>query len=276
MILIRAALVAILFSSPLAAQPAPAKEPQIQDNSFLVEEAYNQTPGVVQTIQTFSRAHASGDWIYTLTQEWPVPGETHQLSVTIPVQGVTTDNGRARGLGDVALNYRYQLAGNGEAKLAVAPRLTLVLPSGDRRRSLGAGGLGIQVSLPVSVVLSDAFVAHLNAGATFTPRAADASGATASLTTWNAGQSVVWLARPTLNLLLEAVATSTQAFAAGGGTERHVDVLISPGARYAINLPDDLQIVLGLAVPIGVGRDAGQNSLFLYFSVELPFWRAKR
>ncbi|MGZ5430414.1 MAG: transporter, partial [Thermoanaerobaculia bacterium] len=155
---------------------APAAEPQIQDNSFLVEEAYNQTPGVVQTIQTFSRMSGSGDWVYTLTQEWPVPRETHQLSVTIPVQGVTADTGRAQGLGDVALNYRYQLVGNGDAKVAVSPRLTLVLPAGDRKRSLGAGGLGIQVGLPLSLVLSDRFVTHWNAGATFTPSAKDASG----------------------------------------------------------------------------------------------------
>jgi hypothetical protein len=273
-------LLVILLSERLLAQapaqPAPAASPQIQDNSFLIEEAYNQTPGVVQTIQTFSRMYGSGDWVYTLTQEWPVPKETHQLSVTIPVQGVTTDTGRAQGLGDVALNYRYQLVGNGDAKVAVSPRLTLVLPSGDHKRSLGAGGLGIQFSLPVSLVLSDHFVTHVNAGATFTSAATNVSGETASLTSWNAGQSVVWLAHPRFNLLLETVVTSVQAFADDGGTERHLDVWVSPGARYAFNLPDDLQIVTGLAVPIGVGANHGQRSLFLYFSVELPFWHPAR
>ncbi|MGZ5426863.1 MAG: transporter, partial [Thermoanaerobaculia bacterium] len=231
---------------------------------------------VVQTIQTFSRMSGSGDWVYTLTQEWPVPRETHQLSVTIPVQGVTADTGRAQGLGDVALNYRYQLVGNGEAKVAVSPRLTLVLPSGGRKRSLGAGGLGFQVGLPLSLVLSNRLVTHWNAGATFTPSATDASGETASLTSWNAGQSVVWLTHPRFNLFLETVVNSVQAFADGGGTERHLDVTVSPGARYAFNLPHDLQIVVGLAAPIGVGRNHGQNSLFLYFSVELPFWHPAR
>ncbi len=261
----------VLLHAPVLAQ-GPAATPQIQDNSFLIEEAYNQTPGVVQTIQTFSRMSGSGDWVYTLTQEWPVPRETHQLSVTIPVQGVTTDTGRARGLGDVALNYRYQLVGNGDARVAVSPRLTLLVPSGDRTRSLGAGGLGIQVSLPLSLVLSDHFVTHWNAGVTFTPAATDVSGETASLATWNAGQSVVWLAQPRFNLLLETVMTSTQAFADRGGTERRTDVLVSPGARFAFNLPDNLQIVIGLAAPIDVGTSHGQNSVFLYFSVELPFW----
>jgi hypothetical protein len=265
-----------LLAQAPAPAPSPTPEPQIQDNSFLIEEAYNQEPGVVQTIQTYARVAGTGDWVYALTQEWPVPNEKHQLSFTIPIQGLSGPIGVAKGLGDLALNYRYQLVGNGEAKVAVSPRLTLVLPSGDRKRSLGAGGLGFQVGLPLSLVLSNRLVTHWNAGATFTPSATDASGETASLTSWNAGQSVVWLAHPRFNLFLETVVNSVQAFADGGGTERHLDVTVSPGARFAFNLPNDLQIVLGLAVPMGFGANHGQNSLFLYFSVELPFWHPAR
>src|SRR5207249_3322336 len=55
----------------------------IQDNSFLVEEAYNQEFGVVQHIQNFQRYWNSKEWIYTFTQEWPVdPRPRHQLSYT--------------------------------------------------------------------------------------------------------------------------------------------------------------------------------------------------
>ena len=50
-----------------------AVEPGIQDNSFLVEEAYNQEFGVVQHISGFTRFWDSKDWAYTFTQEWPVP-----------------------------------------------------------------------------------------------------------------------------------------------------------------------------------------------------------
>ncbi len=59
-----------------------ATTPPIQDNSFLVEEAYNQEPGVVQTIQTYTRLAGTGDWAYSLTQEWPVPDIRNQLSVS--------------------------------------------------------------------------------------------------------------------------------------------------------------------------------------------------
>ncbi|MGH9579274.1 MAG: hypothetical protein ACRD3R_17685, partial [Terriglobales bacterium] len=71
-------------SSP--AQPADAEEeaPPIQDNSFLMEEAYNQEYGVVQHINFFGRFWESRDWTYVLTQEWPVnAAPRHQLSYSI-------------------------------------------------------------------------------------------------------------------------------------------------------------------------------------------------
>ena len=56
---------------------------EILDNSFLVEESFNQEAGVVQNIFTWSR-HRSGGWEASFTQEWPAPNLTHQLSYTIP------------------------------------------------------------------------------------------------------------------------------------------------------------------------------------------------
>src|SRR4051794_16707075 len=72
-----------------AALPALAVEPlKIQDNSFLVEEAYNQEPRVVQHIFAMLR---DGDhhWTGTFTQEWPAGGLAHQLSYTLPLDGST-------------------------------------------------------------------------------------------------------------------------------------------------------------------------------------------
>ena len=69
--------------TPAAAQQTTAS-PGIQDNSFLVEEAYNQERGMVQHINTLSRMWNSKDLIYTFTQEWPMPGNPrHQLSYTL-------------------------------------------------------------------------------------------------------------------------------------------------------------------------------------------------
>ncbi|MEP6768245.1 MAG: transporter, partial [Acidobacteriota bacterium] len=238
--------------------------------SFLIEEAYNQERGVVQHIQTFERARG-GAWTYAFTQEWPVPDETHQLSFSVPVSRARAQTGWATGLGDVALNYRYQLAGNGEATLAAAPRLTVLLPTGDARRALGAGGTGVQVSLPVSTVLTPWLVAHWNAEVTWVRSARNERGDRAPETGWGFGQSFVWLARPDWNALVETVWSSSEAVSAPGRVIRSRSLVVSPGVRWAWNRPGGLQIVPGIAVPLGVGPSRGERSILLYLSFEHPF-----
>jgi hypothetical protein len=265
-----AATISVALSASAAGQtPLPAPIP-IQDNSFLLEEAYNQEAGVVQTIQTFTRVAGTGDWVYALTQEWPVPDQKNQLSVTIQFLGLSGPEGFSRGFGDVQLNYRYQLVGNGEADVAFAPRTTLVIPSGSPRRGLGAGGLGLQVGLPLSVVLSKSLVSNTNLGGTVLFSAKNTAGNASNLWSASAGQSLIWLAHPNVNLLLEAVVATNEVFGADGSPVRRTEAVVSPGIRGAINLPGRLQIVPGFAVPLGVGPSRGKTAIFAYFSVELP------
>jgi hypothetical protein len=262
------ALTLLLGATPAAAQqdaPVP-----IQDNSFLVEEAYNQERGVVQHVSTFSRAAGAGEWTYTFTQEWPVGGRRHQLSYTLPVSRLAADGQNRTGLGDLGLNYRYQL-GSAESSIAFAPRATLLLPTGATRWGLGAGGAGAQVNLPLSVVLPASLVAHTNAGATYTPSARDALGNRASAVDYSLGQSVVWLAHPKLNLLLEAVWSRTEDVIGPGRTGPSTELLLAPGVRGAIDLASGLQIVPGLAFPVGVGPSRGDRSVFAYLSFEHSF-----
>ena len=155
------ALAAVLL---LAARSLAGQAPPIQDNSFLIEEAYNQEAGVVQHINTLLRDRHTGEWGYSFTQEWPLGGVAHQLSFTLPAQGGSAEG---RGIGDLALNYRYQLVGDGDAPVAVAPRFSLLLPTGSVKEGRGAGAVGVQINLPVSVVLSRQWVTHWNAGATY-------------------------------------------------------------------------------------------------------------
>lgn len=134
---------ALLFSA--------ADEPGIQDNSLLTEEAYNQEPGVVQHIGFFQRDRRTGEWLFAFTQEFPFRGITHQLSYTLPLQ----TGGR---VGDVELNYRYQLLGDANARLAVAPRLTASFPAGDR------GDVGYEGAVAVSYAPVEAWNFHLDGG----------------------------------------------------------------------------------------------------------------
>ena len=248
-------------------QPAPK---QIQDNSFLVEEAYNQEFGVVQHLNTFTRFWESKTWAYTFTQEWPVPGDPrHQLSYTLVYLNAGPPTGS--GIGDVALNYRYQLVGNGDTKVAFAPRFTLLFPAGDASRGRGAGGVGIQTSLPVSWMWNSKLATHWNAGATFVPRAQDAGGNRAATSSYNLGQSFVWLFRPRLNLMLETVFSDAGIVSGPSQTIRQRSVLVSPGVRWAYNFKNGLQIVPGIAAPIGAGPSSGEKGIFLYLSFEHPF-----
>jgi len=147
-----AVTVLVLLAVPAHAQTADrpdttdASRPfEIEDNSFFVEEAFNQEAGVVQTIVGSAFLLESG-WAATVTQEWPVPGVHHQLSFTVPFGRVNGETGP----GDVSLNYRYQLLEEGAGRPAIAPRLTLLMPTGSTARGLGAGAWGIQVNLPAS------------------------------------------------------------------------------------------------------------------------------
>jgi hypothetical protein len=269
-------LVGVLAFALSARADESSPPPPVQDNSFLLEEAYNQEAGVIQTIQVFQRANTGAhDWVYSLTQEWPAPGQKHQLSFTLPIQQVTGDT-RARGAGDLALNYRYQLVGDGGAPLAIAPRLTLLAPTGDEARGLGAGGWGIQIGLPASAVLSEKLVGHFNVGGTWTPGARNRDGEKAATLGGSLGASAVYLATPTLNLMLETLYTRGETVAGPGRTESFDSFVVSPGFRFALNLKGGLQVVSGFAVPIGMGPSAGETGLLFYLSFEHPLWHAAK
>jgi hypothetical protein len=266
----RASAAALLFSLA-AAGFAQDASPPIQDNSFLIEEAYNQEAGVVQHLQLFLWDWKSGGWAWSFSQEWPVPNETHQLSFTALLSRVERHGGEDTGLGDFALNYRYQLLGNGEAKVAIAPRLSVFFPTGNHARSLGAGSVGVQVAVPVSVVLSERFVAHGNVGALWAPGARDEQGDRATVVVPYTGASLVFLAKPNWNALVEILWQRTESVSGERSVLVGQTLLISPGFRYAWNFRSGLQIVAGVGVPIGVGPSRGQYSMLFYLSFEHPF-----
>jgi len=249
-----------------------AKEPQIQDNSFLVEEAYNQERGVVQHINTFSRMWNSKDWSYSFTQEWPAPGNwRHQLSYTLVGMHAGANPGTGGGVGDTVFHYRYQAIGSGESRLAFSPRLSVLLPTGNVLEGRGLGAVGGQVNLPVSIVLHGRVVTHWNIGGTFVPRAQNADRFRASSVGYNFAQSVIFVAHPRFHLMLETCSNTFQSVAGPGRTTWSRSAYMSPGARWAFNFTNGLQIVPGVAMPIGIGPGAGEKGVFVYLSFEHPF-----
>lgn len=254
----------ILLAALCHAGPARADDRPIQDNSFLVEEAYNQEPGVVQHINGFTRTRGSDAWAYTFTQEWPVRGLDHQLSYSLSLLRTEDRVEPENGIGDSALHYRYQLAGSGETRIAVAPRLSALLPTGSERRGLGTGAYGLQVNLPVSVSVSERWVAHANLGSTYLRRAGVAGQQRTDLTTWHTRGSVIWLARPRFNVMAEVDYTL-------GDDD---SLVVNPGIRWAHDFASGLQIVPGVSIPIGLGPSRGEESILFYLSFEHPWGRS--
>src|SRR5438876_8840142 len=92
-------------SSLVSLFPAEPLAKGIQDNSFLVEEAYNQEPGVVQHILNLLVTSKAGqkESSPSFTQEWPIFSQQHQFSYTLPHTFVEDEHG----FEDIRLNYRF-------------------------------------------------------------------------------------------------------------------------------------------------------------------------
>lgn len=234
----------------------------VRDNSFLIEEAYNQEAGVVQHVSTFQRV-GGDNWAYSFTQEWPLGGIRHQLSWSLGLLDATD----GVGLGDGAVNYRYQLVGADGSRTSVAPRISVLLPTGSWERGRGRGSAGVQFNLPVSVDVAPAIVIHGNVGSTLVPSARGVGLVRAFAADLHAGGGIVYLMQPWVNLMLEALWLDEAVVVAEGEIERASTTLINPGVRLAFNA-GTTQLVPGIAWTIDTDGDDG---LFLYLSVEHGF-----
>ena len=74
---------------------AAAQEP-IQDNSFLLQEAYNQPADVVQHVLTAER-DPNGETLFVFGQEWPLAGVRHQVAFAVPFFCPCGEPGRSVG-----------------------------------------------------------------------------------------------------------------------------------------------------------------------------------
>lgn len=271
----RLAVIGALLAGVPAADAAPAKPRPvdgIMDNSFLVEEAYNQEAGVVQHIfnvnYAVNRQRGPDDRILALsfTQEWPVPSQRHQFSYTVPYWLTDSEGQKESGFGDLLLNYRFQAHFDEKTLRAFAPRASLVLPTGRKRPGFGEDTVGAQFNLPFSTAWGDHWFTHFNAGLTCLPDALSAGSR--DLKHFNLGASVICAATPDLHLMVEWTGNWLNLPDGGAGLKHEFTHVVSPGLRRAWNFADDSQLVLGVAVPVGLNRAAPDIGVFLYLSFE--------
>lgn len=265
----------LLFTSLTILAQQQGFSKAIEDNSFLIEEAYNQEERVIQHISNavYFR-EPQHDVAYTFTQEWPI-GKRNQLSFTIPYGFLNSNS--VNGVGDVMINYRYQLLTSNDWA-AVAPRISIVLPTGNVNKNLGLGTAGVQVNFPASKRLSEFFVAHVNIGFTFLPEAKTPNTINGfqvekhKLTWYNFGGSIIWLAGKKLNFMLEYLMNIANEIDEFDNVNGFTEKILSPGIRYAIDI-GELQIVPGLAFPFSFSsRQVGTRvGMIFYLSFEHPF-----
>jgi hypothetical protein len=237
----------LVATATVAAQDSgPDRAFGIVDNSFFVEEAFNQDIGTFQNILT-ADVRRDGTFDLAFTQEWPVASTDHQFSYAIPFRRL---DGRS-GLADVMVSYRYQAWMEAPGRPAFAPRISLLLPTGAEADGLGAGVSGLQLNLPFSRQRRSVYL-HGNAGFTWHPEA--------DTFTPHVGSSAIWNWKPLFNVMIEALAEFEDAGSIG---------LVAPGIRTGWNI-GETQVVLGVAWPVTFADDT-TASLLLYLSYELPF-----
>ena len=137
------------------------------------------------------------------------------------------------------------------------------------------GEVGYQTNLAISR-FAEPFYLHLNAGATLIPGVrrklpADSFSPRQDLLGFNFGLSAIYRIRPMLNLLFEFVAARDQEISDTGSKEEKISLIFSPGIRYAINLPGNVQHVLGMGLPVALSHETADRGIFFYYSMEHHF-----
>jgi hypothetical protein len=269
----------VLFAMGMTRVAAQEPIDEISDNSFLIEEAYNQEPGVVQHIFNFIYTHDSQrrGWYFTFTQEWPVFSMDHQFSYTLPFYHLTDEGDRLRGIGDMLLNYRYQLLEEKPNVPAFSPRFSLIVPTGNRDKGTGDGVVGYQWNLPFSKKINGNLVLHANLGITYLPgvRALlDGGGLSPkrSLVSYNLGASGIFALSGRVHVLLEWVGNFEANISNKGKVTHDFSAILSPGIRASVIDRENFQTVIGVGIPVGLTRPADNFGVFLYLSVEHKFF----
>ena len=261
-------LVASHVARGQAAPAAPAVE-RVRDNSFLIEEAFNQPAGVVQHVMTIA-SPMDGGLTFTFSEEWPLGGMRHQGAYSIPV--VRASIGGLTGLGDVGLHYRYQLVGTADGPWFVSPRVSVMLPTGDAQLGMGAGGLTVETMLPISVERG-MFTLNANIGAALTPAARTGTGIVTRDLSMRAAGSAIWAATRAVNLLVESSIDASTSRTGSTLLSREREFTVAPGIRWAQDLPGGMQIVRGVALPMRVAQGRTERNVFAYLSIEHSFHR---
>ncbi|MBK5284928.1 MAG: hypothetical protein JJE25_05965 [Bacteroidia bacterium] len=243
---------------------AQTSEP-IKDNSFLVEEAYNQEKVIVQHINMVNFNSDFSEFEYSFTQEWPLGGMKHQFSYSLPFQYFQ----RNFSLQNVVLNYRYQLIHL--KKIYFAPRASLIFSlSGSDKNFL----TGTEVNLPLSYEISPKITLHVTEGANYISDEFLTDSKAVNRSSYFFAGSVIYSPSSRFNILCEAVYNTATFRFHDEILERENTFILNPGLRGAIDFKSGLQVVPGISLPLQYSKNKTETSLLFYLSFEHPFTKS--
>ncbi len=282
-------------------------EAVLEDNSFVVDEAFNQGKGSVQYMACYQHNRwKDADPVLSFCQELPLRSSRHQLGYSLAYVFHTglQSNSLKPGPGDASVHYSYWLK-NTSSRVMVVPKLIAWLPIGKAIHSNGSGGWGGKLSLAMTTKLSGKWVVHTNVLASriwgsrhyfqygnATVAAGSVEFAKRNLNSLGVGFSVNYLLHPRFHFVLEKMLTSEE-FAkddsadmladndtnrpASATVARRTRMLLIPGFRWAIN-GKDWQLVPAVGCPLEVLSEnpwqdlktggAIKGGLVLYLSFE--------
>jgi hypothetical protein len=248
----------------------------IEDNSMLLEEAFNQEMGAIQYIVT-SWVRDNGTLDFSFTQEIPITDKKHQLSYTLNYFQRSERGSSTHGFGDIALGYRYQVLDENDWMMMI-PRLSLVLPTGNSSLGFGNGSFGIQANVAVTKRLSKKIITHYNVGLTEFMRAKfhgsspDGEKVFRKRNLWskNGGVSFIWHTTRSLNLLVEYVALFEQEFQTNAHVGKSNVHILNPAARFSIKARN-FQAVPAIGFPVVYDGSWHSNGMLVYLSIETNY-----
>lgn len=235
----------------------------IEDNSFLLEEAFNQKKGEYQFIQKYHTS-ATGYIEYVFEVEAPLSDETHQLSLDI--SRIRPEEIPASSFSDLNLNYRYQALNRED--MILTEKVGLVLVTGKVENETSNGALGFQLMQVATFKLSEKYINHWNLGTTVIPQA-ETPGGEKTILEFTGGTSLINNYSDRLNFLLEAVLQTFESYDEDKNVNNELRFYLNPGLRYAWNFDfKRTQVVPGASIPVQYSDGEIRPGIFLYLSVE--------
>jgi len=177
-------------------------------------------------------------------------GARHMIEVAVPFAGLDlADGGRASGLGDVALGYKYAAHHDLEAGHIVSLGGEVILPTGDESDGLGKGSTVLEPFVTWGWLLGDSFVqAHVFAELPTESRLDDEIGLRLAVgRTWAGGGGFGRAWTPMVEVLAARELTS--------GAETVVDLV--PQLQISLSRRQHVLFNVGARIPVShtPGRD---------------------